>query len=61
MGVKCKQADLVSIYTLLCIGINKDRQDRDWKNLGLGCVVFPVLLQRWGEERNVSSSVVRLF
>lgn len=31
MGVKCKQADLVSVYTLFCIEINKDGQGRDWK------------------------------
>lgn len=61
MGVNCKQADLVSIYTSFGIEINKDGQGRDWKNLGLGWVVFPVLLHHQGEERNVSSSAGRLF
>lgn len=62
MGVKCKQADLVSVYTLFCIEINKDGQGRDWKkDLGLGCAMFPVLPEQPGEGRNASSSVVRLF
>jgi len=60
VGVKCERADLVSIYTSFCVGINKDGQSRDWKNMALAWALLPVLLQQRGEERNVSCSVVRL-
>lgn len=38
--MKCKQADLVSIYTSFRSEINKDGQGRDGKSLALGVLCF---------------------